>query len=150
MLLLHAVLATGHVSTWLTHLYTGNVQQTPEGQVVLNLPALADVVPDHAMVAVPCGHYGCVEVISYYRFADVALRDKGATFVRFSWSEWDDGISPVPVVDPRSARSRPLCVFLAHDVTKLTELGLEPTPISRAPARVNGRTFVSGPLQCVR
>ena len=151
MLLVHGALAAAHVSKWLTHLYTAYVQQTPEGQVVLNLPTLADVVPDHAMVAVPCGHYGCVEVVNYYRFVDPALRAKGVTFVRLAWSEWDEGISSVPLVDPKTARrERPICVLLQQDVAKLRELGLRPVAIPRPPARVNGRTFKSGPLQCLR
>ena len=151
MVLVHGALIAAHLERWRTDLYTAYVQQTPEGRVVLNLPTLADVVPDGAKVAVPCGHYGCVEVVSYYRFADPALREKRVTFVRFPWSEWDEGTSSVPLVaDPRARRERPLCVLLQQDVAKLNELGLKPEAIARPPARVLGRSFVSGPLHCLR
>lgn len=152
MLLMHGALVAAHLNRWLTDLYTAYVQQTPEGKVVLNLPTLADAAPRGAQIGVPCGHYGCVEVVSYYRFVDAPLREKDVTFVRFSWSEWDEGTSSVPlVVDPRgAARARPLCVLLQNDVTKLTELGLKLEAIPRPPVRVNGRTFISPPLHCVR
>lgn len=152
MLLVHGALVAAHVNHWLTDLYTAYVQQTPEGKVVLNLPTLADAAPRGAQVGVPCGHYGCVEVVSYYRFVDAPLREKDVTFIRFPWSEWDEGTSSVPLVaDPRAAaRTRPLCVLLQHDVTKLTELGLKLEAIPRPPVRVNGRTFQSPPLRCVR
>ncbi len=151
MSIVHGALVAAHVEQWRTELYTAYVQQTPEGRVVLNLPTLADVVPDGAKVAVPCGHYGCVEVVSYYRFVDPALLEKRVTFVRFPWSEWDEGTSSVPLVaDPRARRERPLCVLLQNDVAKLNELGLKPEAIARPPARVLGRSFVSGPLHCLR
>jgi hypothetical protein len=149
MLLLHGVFAAGHVSRWLSPSYAAYVQQTREGQVVLNFPTLAAALPQNAMLAVPCGHYGCVEVTTYYRLVDPALRDRGVTFVRFSWSEWDEPLSSVPLVDPKAPRTRPLCVLLAFDAAKLRELGLQPEPVAREPAKVLGRRFVSNPLHCL-
>lgn len=149
MLGLHGALAVAHVSTWYRHPFSAYIQQTPEGKVVLNLPTLHEVVPEHAMVGVPCGHYGCVEVTSYYALVDRELHEKDVSFVRFSWSEWDDGKTPVPLVDPRARRTRPICVLLSNDVAKLRELRLDPRPVPRPPVHVLGQTFTSAPLFCV-
>lgn len=149
MLVLHGALAVAHVAAWYRHPFSAYIQQTPEGKVILNLPTLHEVVPEHAMVGVPCGHYGCVEVTSYYALLDPELRAKDVSFVRFSWSEWDDSKTPVLLVDPRQKRTRPICVLLSNDVAKLRELGFAPAEIPRPPVRVLGHRFVSPPLYCL-
>ena len=149
MLILHVTLVVAHLSSWWRASFSAYVQQTPEGKVALNLPTLHEVVPEHAMIGVPCGHYGCVEVTAYYALADEELRAKDVSFVRFDWSEWDDGKVSVPFVDPRIKQTRPICVLLANDVAKLGELGLKPTTIARRPVQVLGRRFASPPLRCI-
>lgn len=149
MLGLHAMLAVLHVGLWSHDEYSAYVQQTPEGKVVVNLPTLHEVAPEHAMIGVPCGHYGCVEITAYYALVDTELRERDVSFVRFAWSEWDDGKLAVPLVDPKAPQTRPICVILNNDLTKLRELGLDPKPIARAPVKVHSRTFTSPPLYCV-
>ncbi len=149
MLAVHIAFVIAHFASWWMHPLDAYVQQTPEGRVVIDLPNLHAIVPRRAMVVVPCGHYGCVEVVSYYHLADPELREKEVSFVRLPWSEWDDTKTALPVIDPASGgRDRPLCVLLSRDAERLERAGLVLANIARAPARAHGRTYVGKPLRC--
>jgi hypothetical protein len=150
MLTIQGLAAGAHVLTLWRWEFAAYRQQTPEGKVVLNLPTLHEVAPEHAMIAVPCGHYGCVEVINYYKLVDDALLAKDVSFIKFPWSEWDSGKMSLPFIDPGKEKpTQPVCVLLANDVAKLRERGFHVTAIARAPVRIRGRRFESAPLHCI-
>jgi hypothetical protein len=81
------------------------------GVVLWDLEDLFEHVPVGARFAVPCSHYGCTEVLNYYRYAEPVVARRHIEFVRFPNSEPDywDTHTKVEKVEVESARHIPTC-----------------------------------------
>jgi hypothetical protein len=86
-----------------------------EKPVLWNLDDLFTQIPEGAKFAVPCAHYGCVEVLNYYRFGETVLDAKHVEYVRFSNLDtgyWDDKVA---VVEFDRAKDQTICSIRKDD-----------------------------------
>jgi hypothetical protein len=119
-----------------------------EGAVDFVFPTLFETIPEGSNFVVPCGHYGGVEVAIYYMLADETVRRKHIKFVRFSWSEWNDGLMPVTVVDETWAKTHVVCTVLKEDVQKLKDKGVPLQRLERTPYVRDWKEHRGAPLYC--
>jgi len=124
------------------------VMGTRDGAQAILYPTLFDDMPDRSMFAVPCGHYGCVEVTNYFRLADETVSRKHITFVKLAWSEWDDNLGTLPVISPIAARVRTVCTVMPGDFKKLEEFGVALKPLHRAPYHRHNKDYIPSEVMC--
>lgn len=87
------------------------------GVLLWNLDDLFEHIPEGARFAVPCSHYGCTEVLDYYRFAEPVIARRNIEFVRFPNSEPDYWDTPTKLVkvEYESAKTHPTCTLRRPD-----------------------------------
>ncbi len=118
--------------------------------VLWNLDDLFAHVPDGASIAVPCSHYGCVEVLDYYRYAEPVFRDKHLRFVRFNNIDpgyWDEG---VPLVSYNLARTATVCTIRKDDAAAFKALHVALDEDYRPSMDTRGGTMMGVVLACSR
>jgi hypothetical protein len=87
--------------------------------VLWNLDDLFAHIPEGAKFAAPCSHYGCVEVLNYYRFGEPVLKERSIGYVRFKDLDtgyWDD---KVEIVEFERARDETICSIRKGDATAM-------------------------------
>jgi hypothetical protein len=87
------------------------------GLVLWNLDDLFEHLPEGATFAVPCWHYGCTEVLNYYRYAEPVIQRRRISFVRFPNTEPDYWDTPTAVekVEYDAARETTICSIRKPD-----------------------------------
>jgi hypothetical protein len=85
--------------------------------VLWDLDDLFEHIPEGAMFAVPCWHYGCTEVLNYYRYAEPVIERKHIKYVRFPNTEPDYWDTPTKVeqIEYEVARESRICTIRKPD-----------------------------------
>jgi hypothetical protein len=133
-----APLAVIHVKAW-SRAIGFEVAETLEGTTVpslWNLDELVAKVPIGSRLAAPCSHYGCVQVLHYYRLGDPVFEAKGLGLVRFSSLDTGHWTAVIPVVEPGRARNETICAIRQEDADAMRSAGAfvseQPMPSKRA------------------
>lgn len=109
---------------------------------MLDLPDLVRRIPEGSLLALPCGHYGCIEVSNYYRFADPTARRRRIEIVTVLGGTPYSLPSPPRILPAVAARARIVCTIHVFErdllarsgVTMRTiERGVRPTPTGPRP-----------------
>jgi hypothetical protein len=96
------------------------------GGVMWDLDDLFQRIPEGARFAVPCDHYGCVEVVNYYRYADPVVRARHIGFVRFPNVEgsYVDIHTKFDAVDYDEGGRHVVCSIRKPDAAAMREHGI--------------------------
>lgn len=112
-----------------------------------DLPDAVERMPDHARLLAPCGHYGCAQVLNYYRFTDGRFRDKHLEIAHLPGrpAGWH---APWPEIDRAQAATAPICAIAPTDVRSLRGWGLSVAPIERGVMEWGGKSYARPALWC--
>jgi hypothetical protein len=96
------------------------------GVVLWNLDDLFEHIPEGATFAVPCWHYGCTEVLNYYRYAEPVIERRHISFVRFPNTEPDYWDTPTKLekVEYEAARDTAICSIRKPDADGMRSRGI--------------------------
>jgi hypothetical protein len=114
-----AVPAGAHVVDWLHH--DGNEvvegMDNETGIVLWDLDRLFERLPEGATFAVPCWHYGCTEVLNYYRYTAAVVQRRHISFVRFPNTQPDywDTHTKLEKAEYEAARKTTICTIRKPD-----------------------------------
>jgi hypothetical protein len=115
---------------------------------LLDLPDLVHRIPRGALLALPCAHYGCVEVSNYYRFADPTARARHIEIVTI------EGGTPYPIpspprsVAPAIAASRVVCTIHPWERSLLSGHGADMRELPRGFRVIHGERIARVPVFC--
>jgi hypothetical protein len=117
------------------------------GEVAWDIPSLIAEVPPGSDVLAPCGHYGCAEVLNYYRFADreFARKDLAIAHLPGRPEGWH---APWRPVAPSRTSQRPICGILPSDRVVLQASGLRVRTILRDPVYWRGSRLARPAIYC--
>jgi hypothetical protein len=145
--------ATTHVIEWANRNGYELVDSIGDGRkfILWDLDDLFARIPEGASFAVPCDHYGCIEVVDYYRFADPVPARRKIRFVRLPGIEaalWSVPTTPVDAIDFERARAVVVCSLRSGDAMQMRRRGITVTAIERAPKQVRGGALAGIPIYC--
>ena len=88
------------------------------GKIQWDIENVLRTIPEGAKLAVPCDHYGCVQVLNYYRFSDPIVAQRRIEFLRLPGvgaTYWD---LPTAVQAAEASRARDIviCTLREGDV----------------------------------
>lgn len=120
------------------------------GRELLDMPDIAQRLPDGAYLALPCLHYGCVQVMNYYRFADESMRKRSIQIVGLRESQRSPWPSSPPIIELERARSHVVCTVHERESRLLSARGATMARIDRGEGRIGERVYERLPLYCSR
>ena len=110
-----------------------------KGNVLLDLPDLVRRIPEGSELALPCNHYGCAEVVNYYRYADPTAKRRHIRVVVLSPGLRYGLPGPAPkVVEASATTSERVCSVREVDANVMRAAGAEVVFIERPGRTVNG------------
>jgi hypothetical protein len=115
----------------------------------IDLPDVVARMPPNSLLALPCSHYGCVQVANYYRFADPAARARNIEVVSIAGSQLTSPWPSSPrAVQPNTAHQRVLCTVHPFERDLLAQHGAEMRTQQRGKLHIRGQDVVRVPLFC--
>jgi Protein of unknown function (DUF2723) len=118
------------------------------GQELLDLPDLLTHVPAGALVTQPCTHYGCAQVVNYYRFAEPALTRKKLELVSLAGSQRSWQPNPPRTIDAREAMHSVVCTLLGHERDMMERAGAHMARIDRGTRTIGDAERERLPVFC--
>ncbi len=118
------------------------------GREALDMPDLIGGLPENAHLTLPCLHYGCAQVMNYYRFADEAVQERHVRIVGLKGSRLSRWHSPPPSIDPRLGLSQVVCTVQERESTLLSSKGVRMQKRERGELHVAGKTYQRLPVYC--
>lgn len=112
-----------------------------------DLPDAVERMPEHARLLAPCGHYGCAQVLNYYRFADARFREKDLEIVH-ALGRPEGWHAVWPQLDREGAATAPVCAIAPSDVRVMRGWNLAAQPIERGVLEWGGKSYARPPLWC--
>jgi hypothetical protein len=122
------------------------------GQVLWDLDDLFEHLPVGARFAVPCSHYGCVQVLQYYRFAAPVVSRRGIELVRLPNVDanfWDVE-TKIRTIDYNRARSETVCSIRKPDANAMRDRGIVVDELLRPSRDVAAGTKQGVTIYCSR
>lgn len=122
------------------------------GPILWDLEDLVARVPEGATLAVPCAHYGCVQVLNYYRFADPTVKEKRITFARLpgmNTGYWDVH-EAMQSLGFEAASERVLCTIREEDARGIRARGVAVDTIEREGRETRSGWMPGVPIYCSR
>jgi hypothetical protein len=115
---------------------------------LLDLPDLIARLPPGALLALPCAHYGCVQVANYYRFADDAARARRVEIVTLRGGQRYNMPAPPRSIAPAQARLQVVCTVQDRDRVLMSRQGVRMRTEDRGRRLVAGALVARVPLFC--
>jgi hypothetical protein len=122
------------------------------GVVLWNLDDLFEHLPVGATFAVPCSHYGCTQVLNYYRYAEPVIARRHISFVRFPNTEADywDTHTKVEKVEYDAARETTICSIRKPDADGMRARRIHVDEDFRPTRDVRSGTVQGATIYCSR
>jgi hypothetical protein len=122
------------------------------GVVLWDLDDLFAHLPEGSTFAVPCSHYGCTEVLNYYRFAEPVIARRRISFVRFPNSQADYWDTPTKVeqVEYEIARDKQVCTIRKPDADAMRARRIHVDEELRPTRDVHQGTVQGATIYCSR
>jgi hypothetical protein len=146
MLLPTVVLHLREVSDFVSYDVMEDVYGSPAREP-LDFPDLIQRLPEDAYLTVPCGHYGCVQVTNYYRFADARTLARGIQIVTLHGSfrpPWPTATR----IEPELAQKRVVCTVQRAERDLLLARGARMRTIARGSVQLREGAIERLPLFC--
>lgn len=118
------------------------------GQELLDLPELVASVPEGALITQPCTHYGCAQVVNYYRFVEPLVARRKLELVSLAGSQRSWQPDPPRTISASEARTRVVCTLFGHELAMLEQAGAHMTRIDRGALTVRGEQRTRLPVFC--
>ena len=120
-----------------------------QGNILLDLPDLVRRIPEGSKLALPCNHYGCIEVVNYYRFADETAKERRIEVVQLTQGLRYGLPGPAPkLLAPAAALTDTFCSIRASDAAAMRGAGAEVPLLERPGRMVNDLWFPGVPIWC--
>jgi hypothetical protein len=116
------------------------------GEVAWDFPDVVARVPEHARILAPCGHYGCVQVLNYFRFADKNFARKHLAIAHLPGRP-EGWHAPWAALDPATPGPEPICTLLPLEAQRLASF-FRVRRIDREPIMWRERPLARPPIFC--
>jgi hypothetical protein len=116
------------------------------GEVAWDFPDVVARVPEHTRILAPCGHYGCAQVLNYFRFADEDFARKHLAIAHLPGRPggWH---APWVTIDPATPGPEPICTLLPLEAQRLRSF-FSLRRIDREAIVWRGRRLARPPIFC--
>jgi hypothetical protein len=124
-----------------------DVGQTPAREL-LDLPDLVGRLPVGALLALPCGHYGCLQVSNYYRFADQRMRERHIELVTIQGGVGYNMPAKPRSISPAVGKHQVVCTIQARERGLMARHGVTVRTEARGTRQIGDASQERIPLFC--